>query len=96
MVTTQADSIMTLNCELFRSEFSVLSGRLIKNMFPLHICRPNDYTIEIIALLQIQIYNILLMFFPLFSYAFTNIFKIYEIPKMYKKILKKLFTIIIY
>ena len=54
----QSDSIMTLNCELFQSEFSVLSGRLIKNMFPLHICRPNDYTIEISVLLQIQFYNI--------------------------------------
>ena len=54
----QTDSIITLNCELFQSEFSVLSGRLIKNMFPLHICRPNDYTIEISVLLQIQFYNI--------------------------------------
>ena len=49
---------MTLNCELFQSEFSDLSGRLIKNMFPLHICRPNDYAIEISVLLQIQFYNI--------------------------------------
>ena len=65
-------------------------------MFPLHICRPNDYTIEIIFLVQIQIYNILLMFFPLFSNVFTNILKIYELPKIYNKILKKLFTIIIY
>ena len=47
-----------LNCELFQSEFSVLSGKLIKNIFPLHICRPNDYTIEICILLQIQFYNI--------------------------------------
>ena len=57
-VTIQTESVMTLNCELFQSEFLVLSGRLIKNMFPLHICRPNDYTIEIIVLLQIQFYNI--------------------------------------
>ena len=95
-MTIQADSIITLNCELCQSEFSVLSGRLIKNTFPLYICRPNDYTIEIIVLLQIQIYNILLMFFPLFSNVFTNILKIYELPKIYNKILKKLFTIIIY
>ena len=54
----KTDSIMTLNCELCQSEFSVLSGRLIKNTFPLYICRPNDYTIEIIVLLQIQLYNI--------------------------------------
>ena len=51
------DSIMTLNCELFQTEFSVLSGRLIKNMFPLHICRSNDYTIEVSVLLQIEFYN---------------------------------------
>ena len=37
----QTDSIMTLNCELFQCEFSVLSGRLIKNIFLFHICRPN-------------------------------------------------------
>ena len=67
-VTIQTDSIIALNCELFQSEFSVLSGRLIKNMFPLHICRPNDYTIEIIVLLQIQFYNI-------FTNVLSNIFK---------------------
>ena len=88
MVTIQTESVMNLNCELFQSEFSVLSGRLIKNMFPPQICRPNDYTIEITVLLQIQIYNILLMFFPLFSNVFTNTFKIYELPKIYNKILK--------
>ena len=78
---------MAYNCELLQSEFSFLSGRLIKNIFPLHICRPNDYTIEIIVLLQIQIYNILLMFFPLFCNVFTNILKIYELPKIYNKLL---------
>ena len=67
-VTIQTDSIMTLNCELFQSEFSILSDRLIKNIFPLHMCRPNDYTIEIIVLLQIQLYNI-------FINVFSNIFK---------------------
>ena len=50
---------MTLNCELFQSEFSVLSGKLIKNMFPLHTFRPNDYTIEISVLLQIQFFYFL-------------------------------------
>ena len=74
---------MTLNCELFQSEFSVLSGRLIKNVSSA-LCRPNDYTIEIIVLLQIQ------MFFPLFSNVFTNILKIYELAKIYSKILKKM------
>ena len=52
-ITIQTDSVMTLNCELFQSEFSVLSCRLIKNIFPLHIYRPNDYTIEIIVLLHL-------------------------------------------
>ena len=73
---------MTLYYQLFQSEFSVLPGRLIRNMFPLHICRSNDYTIEISVLLQIQFYNILLMFFPLFPKVFTNILKIYELPKI--------------
>ena len=49
---------MTLYYQLFQSEFSVLPGRLIRNMFPLHICQSNDYTIEISVLLQIQFYNI--------------------------------------
>ena len=61
---------MSLNCELFQSEFSVLSDWLIKNMFPLHICRPNDYTIEISVLLQIQFYNIYTNIVP--SIAFKN------------------------
>ena len=61
---------MTVNCELFKSEFSVLSGRLIKNMFPLHICRTNDYTTEIIVLFQIQFYSI-------FTNVFSDIFKRY-------------------
>ena len=38
----------------------------------------------------------LLMLFPLFSNVFTNILKIYELLTIYNKILKKLFTIIIY
>ena len=62
---------MTLNCKLFQSEFLVLSGRLIKNMFPLHICRPNDYTIQTIALLQIQLYNI-------FTNVLSNISKFFH------------------
>ena len=96
----QTDSIMTLNCELFQSEFSVLSGRLIKNMFPLHICRPNHYTIEISAFLQIQIYNIFTNV-PSIIGSFhipkvvNNILKIYQLPKIYQ-ILKKLLTIITY
>ena len=67
-VTIQTDSVMTLNCELLQSQFSVLSSWLIKNNFPLHICRPDDYTIEIIVLLQIQFYNI-------FTNVLSDIFK---------------------
>ena len=84
----ETDSIITLNCDLFQSEFSVLSGRLIKNMFPLHICRPNHYTIEISAFLQIQIYNIFTNV-PSIIGSFhipkvvTNILKIYQLPKIY-------------
>ena len=95
-VTVQTDSVITLNCELFQSEFSVLSSWLIKNMFPLHICRPNDYTIKIIVFLQIQFNSVFTNVLPVFSNVFTNILKIYELPKIYNKILKKLLTIIIY
>ena len=70
-VTIQTDSIMTLNCKQFQSEFSVLSGRLIKNIFPLHICRPNDDTIEMKVLLQIQFYNI-------FTNVLSNIFRRFQ------------------
>ena len=38
----------------------------------------------------------LYMLFLIFSNVFTNILKIYELPKIYNKILKKLLTIIIY
>ena len=76
---------MTLNYELPQSEFSVLSGTLIKNMFPLHICRPNVYAIEIFVLLQIQFYNIFTNV-PSIICSFqivTNFLKIYELPKIY-------------
>ena len=36
------------------------------------------------------------MFFPFISKVVTNILKIYELPKIYNKILKKLSKIIIY
>ena len=38
----------------------------------------------------------LLMFLTLFSNVFTSILKTYELPKIYNKILRRLFTIIIY
>ena len=46
---------LTVNCFKVSSQF-YLAG--LSKMFPLHICRPNDYTIEISVLLQIQFYNI--------------------------------------
>ena len=49
---------MTLNCELLQTGFSVLSGMLVKYMFPLHMCKPNGCTIEISVLLHTQFYNI--------------------------------------
>ena len=74
---------MALNRDLFQSESSVLSGRLIKNMFPLHICRSNDYTIEIVFGFRFSFTIFLLMFLPLFPKVVTNILKIYELPKIY-------------
>ena len=60
-------------------------------MFPLHICRPNDDAVEISVLFQIQFYNIFtMMIFPLFSKVFINILKIYELPTIDKKIVKKI------
>ena len=87
---------MTLNFELFQSQFSVLSGRLVKNMFPLHICRPNDYTIEISVFLQIKFYKIFTDASSIIFKIVTNILEIYELTKIYNKILKKLFMLIIY
>ena len=45
----QTESIMTLNCDLCQGGFSVLSVwqtylKVSKNLFPLYICRPSDYT----------------------------------------------------
>ena len=91
-VVIETDLVMTLICELFQSECSVLSGRLIKSMFPLHIRRPNYYTKEIIVLLSIQFYNIFTNVLSNIFKRFTNILKIYELPKTYNKILKKLLT----
>ena len=91
---------MTLNSELFQSEFSVLSGRLIINLKK--ICFPCTY-VDKMFIQQRLVFSFifsftifLLMLFSLFSNVFTNILKIYELPKIYNKILKKLFTIIIY
>ena len=52
-------------------------------MFPLHLCRPNVYTIEISVLLESQFYNIFTNFPSIILKAVTNILKIYELPKIY-------------
>ena len=57
-------SPLTVNCFKVSSQ-SYLTG--LSKMFPLHICRPNDFTIEIF-LLQIQFYNV-------FTNFLSNIFK---------------------
>ena len=51
---------------------------------------------DISALLQIQFYNILTNVLSIILKNVTNILKIYELPKIYNKILKKLFKMTIY
>ena len=72
-------------CELCERGFSVLSGRLIIKLS--NICFLGTYVDQMIiqqrfdVLLNLQSYNILLMFFSLFLKAFTNILKIYNYLK---------------
>ena len=95
----QTNSIMTRNCELFQSEFSVLYGRLIIKLSK--ICFLWTYVDQMIIQQRIlfcfkfSFTIFLLVFFPLFSKFSTNILEIYEIAEIYN-IHKKLFTIIIY
>ena len=81
---------MTLNCELYQSEFSVLSGRLIIKLTKIcFLCTYiNQMIIEQGWMCCFEfIYAIfLLMLFLLFSKVFTKILKIYEQPKIYNKI----------
>ena len=97
---SQADSIMTLNCELCQSEFWVLSGRLtIKLSKICFLCLYVDQIViqqRLVFCFKFSFTIFSLMFFPLFSKVFTNILKIYELPKTYNKILKIFLTIIIY
>ena len=86
----QTDLIMTLNCGLCQSGFSVLSDRLIIKLSK--ICFHCTYVDQMNlqqrfnVLLQLQFYNIFtIMFFPFFSKVFTDILKIYELPKIYIK-----------
>ena len=45
----QTDSVMALNSEMCQIEFSVWQAydKIVENLFPLHICKPNDNTAEI-------------------------------------------------
>ena len=96
----QSDSIMTFNCELCQSEYSVFSGRIIIKLSRIcFFCTYVDQMIiqqRLIFCSKFSFTIFLLMFFPLFSKVFTNILKIDEQPKIYIKIVKELFTIIIY
>ena len=80
---------MTLNC-LTLSKW-VLSPvwpvyhKVVKNLFPLHICWTKENTVETWSFASS---SVLQVFFPLFSKVFTNICKIYELPKYITKYLK--------
>ena len=86
---------ITVNCFKVSSQFH-LAG--LSKMFPLHIYRPNDYTIEISVLLQIKFYNIFTNVSSIIFRVVTNILKVYELPKIYKILIIIIFffTIIIY
>ena len=51
IIICQTDSIVTRNCEivskLVLSLICKVYHKVVKNLFPLHICRSNDYTAEI-------------------------------------------------
>ena len=75
--------------------------KIAENLFPLHICRPKAYTIEINVLLQIQFYNTFTNVLSIiFIFVLTNILKIYELPKIINMVPKYcqtlVLTIIIY
>ena len=76
---------MTFNFELCQSEFSVLSSRIIMGLSKIcFLCTYVDNVIIQQRLMFCSKFNFtifLLMFFPLCSKVFTNILKIYELPK---------------
>ena len=82
----QSDSIMTFNCELCQSEYSVFSGRIIIKLSRIcFFCTYVDQMIiqqRLIFCSKFSFTIFLLMFFPLFSKVFTNTLKIYELPKI--------------
>ena len=95
---------MTFNCELCQSEFLVFSGRLIIKLSKIYfLCTYVDQMIiqqRFNVFLKIQLYNIFTNVLSIIFKSFTNILKIYEVPKIYNKISKYcqslVLTIIIY
>ena len=94
---------MTFNCELYQSVLNLL-GRIIMKLSK--ICFLCTYVDKMIIQQRLMFCSkfsftiFLLMFFPLCSKVFTNILKIYELPKINNTIPKYcqtlLLTIIIY
>ena len=85
---------LTMNCFKVSSQ-SYLAG-LSKIYF---LCTYVDQMImqqKLLPCFKFSFTIFLLMFFSIFSNVFSNILKIYELLKIYNKILKKLLTIIIY
>ena len=86
-IICQTDSIITRNCELCQSWFSVLSVRLIIKL--LKICFLFTYVGQMIiqqrfnVLVQLQFYNVFYNVIRLFWKVFTDILKIYELPKVH-------------
>ena len=97
-------SIMTFNCQLCQTEFSVLSGRIIMKLSEICFLWTNvDKMIiqqRLMFCSKISFRIFLLIFFPLCSKVFIDILKIYDLPKINNTIPKycqtHVLTIIIY
>ena len=85
---------MTLNCELCQTEFLVFSGSLIIKLSKIYfLCTYVDRVIiqeRLVFYFKFSFAIFLIRFFPLFSKVFINILKIYELPTIDKKIVKKI------
>ena len=94
--------LLTLNC--VRVSMPYLAGlhhNIVKNLFLLHICRTKWlYSSDLMFYSNFRFTIFSLMLFPLLTKVFTDILKIYELPKIYNnrsKFCQKLvLTIIIY
>ena len=84
----QTNLIVTLNFKLCQSGFSVLPGRLIRKSKICLLCPYVDQMIiqQKLKFFSSSIFTIFsLMFFPLLWTVFTDMLKIYELPKVYNK-----------